>query len=146
MKIHSLQRYIHIKQPCFVLILKCAVHMFIQRSQSPQSSYCSGPTHDRWRTVPYLHISALGQLYAVRHLLHAQAAVVTTSHKKYRCFVVGFKSEHKSLHFLSTSDSQRMVVSYNLLFKGTCTKMVCCEHSCFWQWKRVLFYMTIEKF
>ncbi len=46
---------------------------------SSVTSYCSGPAHDSWRTVPYYHIPALRQLYDVHHFLHARAAVTTTT-------------------------------------------------------------------
>ncbi len=38
---------------------------------SRMTSYCSGPAHDCWWTVPYLDISVLSQLYAVCHFLRA---------------------------------------------------------------------------
>ncbi len=61
-----LQRYIHIKHPRHVLILKCVVLMFIQRSQPPQINQCMWNTGNVYRNIGNAfknHITIIEKIY-----------------------------------------------------------------------------------
>ncbi len=72
------------------------------------TSHCVGPVHGCWLTALHCYSFRPQRLYAVLHFLHYRAAVMSTmSHKQSPCSVFGYKTEHKSLHFLPTSELLR---------------------------------------
>ncbi len=62
-----LQRYIHINHPCRVLILKHAVLMFIQRSQTPQINN-TGNIYRNIGNVLKINITVIEKNYIAIHI------------------------------------------------------------------------------
>ncbi len=86
------------------------------------TSHCIGPGHGGWFTALHCYSFRPQRLYAVLHFLRDRAAVTSTmSHKQSRCSVFGCKTEHKSLHFLPTSELLRMLwVMHLKIYLNTC--------------------------
>ncbi len=71
--------------------------------------HCIGLGRGGWLTALQYRSFSPQRLYAVLHFLRTRAAVTSTmSRKQSLCSVFGCKTEHKSLHFLPTSELLRM--------------------------------------
>ncbi len=79
------------------------------------SLYCLSPAHGGWLTVLHCHSFCPQRLYTVLYFLCGRAPVTSTmSRKQSRCSVFRCKTEHKSFHFLPTSEPLRTTLSLSL--------------------------------
>ncbi len=82
------------------------------------TSHCIGPAHGGWLTALHCYSFCPQPLYTVIHFPSARADVTSTmSHKESQCSVFGCKTEHKSCHFLPTSELLR-TLWITFIFQG----------------------------